>query len=120
MARTALTTQDPTQDGTTLTLAAAETDGNSLDGGRSVVLHVLNSSGDASTRTVTVQAAATMSGLAVEDLEVVVDDGDHVMIGPFDARTFDRASGEETDPGRVWVDYSDSAADLTVAAVGRG
>lgn len=117
MARTALATQTPTQAGSELVFTAANVDGHSIDGGRSIILHVAN--GDASPHTVTIMSAATQSGLAVADQPVTVPAGETWHMGPFDARTFDRASGEAVDPNRVWVDF-DAITSMTVAAEGRG
>lgn len=92
-------------------------DGQHIEGGGRTLLLVRNT-GD-STRTVTVESAATLSGLTVEDQEVEVADGGTVAIGPFRATTFDRPPGVQHS-GRVVVTYSAGGSDLECAAIRLG
>ena len=103
MARTALASQTIVDEGLTMTLSAANADGHYIDGGGDVFLVVLNGSGGSIN--VTVQTAATVSGLAVTDQVVAVAAGATKLIGPFPPATYDRASGA-SDAGKVYVDFS--------------
>lgn len=108
MARTSLTVTNILNSGITPAYGAANADGHYFANDGRVLLQVKNTNG--STRTVTVQTPATVGGLAVAEVAVVVPitTGDK-MIGPFDPSLFNQAGG------LVYVDF-DAVADLTIAA----
>jgi hypothetical protein len=114
MARTALATQDVTNEGLEAVYTAANVDGHTCDGGDSVILHVIN--GDGADKTVTIQTPGTVGGLAIADRAVVVTAGEErfIRLGP--SRVFDRPAGG-ADPGEVYVDFS-AVTSVTVAALG--
>jgi hypothetical protein len=88
-------------------LVAAASGGDTAEVGDGVFLLALNSSGDASDRTITIATPGTVDGHAVADATLVIDDGDYGIIpltGLFRGTT-----------GRASITYSDSAADITVA-----
>jgi hypothetical protein len=114
MARTALATQPIADEGTVVTMTAANVDGHILDGGGDVILKVTNGSGGSIN--VTVQTPATQAGLAVSEQIVAVAAGATKYIGRFDPSTYDRPTGA-ADPGMVYVDFS-AVASVTVAALG--
>lgn len=101
MARGSQTTQDPVGYLLNPTLTAANVDGDIVDTGQ-VRLWVHNGAG--APIDVTVQAVATVEGLAVEDLVVTVPAGKDVIIGPLPKTVFGQTSGN--DKGRAYVDYS--------------
>lgn len=112
MARTALTPQHIVDEGIVPTYAAANVAGHSIPGDGDHILHVKNGSG--SSINVTIQTAATEDGLAVADQIVAIAAGAEKFIGPFRPATYNRASGDPTDPGLVWVDFS-AVTTVTVA-----
>jgi hypothetical protein len=88
-------------------LAAAASGGDTAEVGPGVFLLALNSSGDASTRTVTIATPGTVDGHAIADATLLLADGDY---GVIPLTTLFRGS-----TGRASITYSDSAADITVA-----
>lgn len=115
MARTALATTQAVDTGVVRTLAAANVDGHTIDGGGSVLLEVANASGGSIN--VTIQTAATVGSLAVADQVVAVAAGATKIIGPFKPSIYDRPVGA-ADEGKVYVDFS-AVASVTCIAVGR-
>lgn len=112
MARTALTVNEISRAGidSATTLAAANADGHYVLNGGDVFLEVLNE--NAADCTVTVVSTRTIDGLAVADLEVVVEQNERMFIGPFPVQTFNQSS---TNAGSVWVNFS-AVTDVTIAA----
>jgi hypothetical protein len=114
MARTALATQQVADEGTVITMTAANVDGHILDGGGDVLLKVTNGSGVSVN--VTVQTPGTVDGLAVAEQIVAVAAGATKYIGRFQPSTYDRPVGA-ADEGKVYVDFS-AVTSVTVAAIG--
>lgn len=113
-----LDTQHPDQAGLTINWTpAAGGDGQSVEGGGRVLLLARNTGEDP--QTVTIESAATHSGLALDDQEVTVEDGETTAIGPFRSTVFDRPAGVQN-AGRVVATYSSGGSDLEVAAIRLG
>ena len=95
--------------GIDLTLAAAAAGGDEFpnDGQTFVVIH--NAHGSAA-RTITFVTPQTIDGLAVADRTVTVNAGVRKLVGPFQTGAYNNAND------RVGMTYSDSGADINVAA----
>jgi hypothetical protein len=116
MARTALTVNQIVRAGLAdPTAEAGQADGHKVSNDGTVFLEFTN--GVASARIVTVQTAATVGDLAVEDVSVTVpSSAQRFKAGPFDMALFNRPAGD-TDAGYFYLDYpAGQEADLTVRA----
>jgi hypothetical protein len=104
--------------GLPLTLTSPTVDGDVIDAGR-VMLVVDNT--DSVAWTVTATATATVSGLPVGNLVVVVAAGKIEPVGPFPATVFEQPAGANAsggnDAGRVYVTYTSSGG--TIASLKR-
>jgi hypothetical protein len=114
MARTALATQPIVDEGTVVTMTAANVAGHSIQGGGDVIIVVTNASGSAIN--ITIQTAATEDGLAVADQVRTVNAGATKYFGRFRPTTYDRPSGA-ADPGTIYVDLT-AVTSVTIAALG--
>jgi hypothetical protein len=106
----ALSVQRPSVAGVAQTMATAAAGGDTVANDEKVFLRVTNGHGSAS-RTVTIDAPGTcdhgLAANAAHDAVVTIAAGVTKIIGPFPIKRF----GET-----LAISYSDSAADLTIAA----
>lgn len=101
-----LTAQNVDKLGDTVTMNVAAAGGDSiLNDGRQILLFANANVGAA--RTVTIQTAGEVDGVAIDEVAVVVPISGSSMVGPFPPRYFNDSTGRV-----VWT-YS-SEADLTV------
>ncbi len=95
--------------GDVLTPANAAAGGDQfLNDGRTV-LYFKNT--NATTRTITIATAGTIGGLAIADVTVAVAENEVRLVGPFEPRIYNDASGY------VQLTYTAVATLLTVAAI---
>lgn len=105
-----LTVQKPGPAGAVLIAQGASAGGDVFPNDGNAILYVRNISG--STITVTVSTPAAPKGLGINELSLSVGNGQHRVLGPFDPRAFNNASGN------VSVSYS-ATTNLLVAVIGR-
>lgn len=116
MARTTLTVSQLVRGGLADPSATTGTaDGHKVTNDGRVFLEFNNA--NASSRIVTVQTPATLSGLAVEDVGITIPgSASRFKAGPFETSLFNRPAGL-SDPGMFYLDYpSGQHADITVRA----
>jgi len=95
--------------GDVLTPANAAAGGDQfLNDGRTI-LYFKNT--NATTRTVTIATAGTIGGLAIANVDVAVAENEVRIVGPFEPRIYNDASGY------VQLTYTGVATLLTVAAI---
>lgn len=109
MARTVLTSNQITTAGVSYTLAAANSSGHSISNNGLGFVAIANAH-TANTRTVTFVHPGEVDGLAVADLTVTIPAASTKLIGGFSNR-FNQSGGTY-----IHADFSDAAADLTLAA----
>ena len=104
-----LTRQQISTAGIVPTLTAAAAAGDTVDNNGKTFLHVVNANvGD--TRTVTINSLVACNQGFDHDIAVTVAASSEEFIGPFPQDRFNNSAGE------IAITYSDSAADITIAA----
>ena len=101
--RSALTVASVSKTGTTLTLAAANVDGNKFTNNGLTWFQMANAAGESITATF--ETPKTYDGLAIADQTMVVANGATKVIGPFSTDTFNQG-GTGSDADLVYVDYT--------------
>jgi hypothetical protein len=116
MARTELTVQDVLRTGLEATYVSGDaTNDHSFDNhGERVFIHIINAGGVDVTATII--SAATMDGLAVDDVDVLVTQAEDRLIGPFESSIFEQVDPDNNIARAVFVDL-DTDASVTLAAL---
>lgn len=110
MARVSIARQQVTDAGLIPAYSSASMDGHQVENSTGkVVLHVRNSS--EADVTITIRSGYAVSGLKLQDRNVVVPAGGSVFIGPFDASIYNQPGTSQ-----LYIDYS-SVDGVDVAAL---